>query len=145
MLYCIVMIDKRTDSSYNHSHKKSAKSFAKMLDIKLRIGTKFTASQLHSFTASQLHSFTASQLKSTCAQIKQSPTTKFSHTTRTRPNSRLCAFFIALRIGTIHQKQNLIRGFQRGVPFGSAGTTSVASRSKEGGHRGRVQPAELQG
>jgi len=61
MLYCIVMIDKRTDSSYNHSHKKSAKSFAKMLDIKQRIGQN---SQLHSFTASQLHSFTASQLRS---------------------------------------------------------------------------------
>ena len=57
MLYCIVMIDKRTDSSYNHSHKKSAKSFAKapckVLDIKRRIGQN---SQLHSFTASQLHS-----------------------------------------------------------------------------------------
>ena len=35
MLYCTVMIEKRwksTDSSYNHSHKKSAKSFAKGLD-----------------------------------------------------------------------------------------------------------------
>ena len=26
MLYCTVMIEKRTDSSYNHSHKKNAKS-----------------------------------------------------------------------------------------------------------------------
>ncbi|WP_253718169.1 hypothetical protein [Treponema denticola] len=54
------MMDKRTDSSYNHSHKKSAKNFAKIpceaLDIRPHIGTKFTASQLHSFTASQLHS-----------------------------------------------------------------------------------------
>jgi len=51
-----VMIGKRlksTDSSYNHPHKKNAKSFAKVLDIKRRIGQN---SQLHSFTASQLHS-----------------------------------------------------------------------------------------
>ncbi|WP_044957866.1 hypothetical protein, partial [Treponema denticola] len=63
------MIDKGSDRSYNHSHKKSVKSFAKALDIKHRIGQNsqlhsFTASQLHSFTASQLHSFTASQLHS---------------------------------------------------------------------------------
>ena len=38
MLYCILMMDKRTDSSYNHSHKKNAKSLAKALDIKQRIG-----------------------------------------------------------------------------------------------------------
>ncbi|WP_253689368.1 hypothetical protein [Treponema denticola] len=97
------MEEKCTDSSYNHPHKKNAKSFAKALckalDIKPHICTKFTASQLHSFTASQLHSFTASQLRPYYAQIKQSNTAKFSHTTRTRPNSRLCAFFIALQIG----------------------------------------------
>ena len=49
------MTDKHTDSSYKHSHKKSAKSFAKIpceaLDIKPHIGTKFTASRLHGFTA----------------------------------------------------------------------------------------------
>ena len=56
MLHCTVMIDKHTDSSYNHSHKKSTKSFEKTLDIKHRIEQN---SQLHSFTASQLHSFTA--------------------------------------------------------------------------------------
>ncbi|WP_253698530.1 hypothetical protein [Treponema denticola] len=54
------MEEKCTDSSYNHPHKKNAKSFAKALckalDIKPHICTKFTASQLHSFTASQLHS-----------------------------------------------------------------------------------------
>ncbi|EMB24029.1 hypothetical protein [Treponema denticola] len=132
------MMDKRTDSSYNHPHKKNAKSFAKApckaLDIKPHICTKFTASQLHSFTASQLHSFTASQLKGTCVQIKQSPTTKFSHIKK-----------YVLQIGTIHQKQNLIRGFQRGIPFGSAGTTSVASRSKEGVIGGEAQPTEFRG
>ena len=46
-------------SSWKYLHKKDEKTFAKAIDIKLRIGTKFTASQLHSFTASQLHSFTA--------------------------------------------------------------------------------------
>ena len=111
-----------TDSRYKNSHKKSAKSFAKApckaLDIKPRSAQN---SQLHSFTASQLHSFTASQLKGTCAQIKQSNRAKFSHIKK-----------YVLQIGTIHQKQNLIRGFQRGIPFGSAGTTNVASRSKEG-------------
>ena len=70
------MIDKHTDSSYNHSHKKSTKSFEKTLDIKHRIEQN---SQLHSFTASQLHSFTASQLRVSCAQIKQSNTNKFTH------------------------------------------------------------------
>ena len=60
------MKDKGPDSSYNHSHEKSAKSFEKALDIKQRIGQN---SQLHSFTASQLHSFTASQLRGSCAQI----------------------------------------------------------------------------
>jgi len=68
------MIWKRTAGSYKHSHKKITKSFAKVLDIKHRIGQNsqlhsFTASQLHSFTASQLHSFTASQLRLSCAQI----------------------------------------------------------------------------
>ncbi|WP_255810604.1 hypothetical protein [Treponema denticola] len=32
------MIDKRSAGSYNHSHEKSAKSFAEALDIKYRIG-----------------------------------------------------------------------------------------------------------
>ena len=58
------MKNKCTVGTYNHSHKKDEKTFAKAIDIKPRIGTKFTASQLHSFTASQLHSFTASQLHS---------------------------------------------------------------------------------
>ncbi|UTY31527.1 hypothetical protein [Treponema putidum] len=71
------MIDKRSAGSYNHSHKKSVKSFAKALDIKHRIGQNsqlhsFTASQLHSFTASQLHSFTASQLHSFTASQPRS-------------------------------------------------------------------------
>ena len=116
------MEEKCTDRRYKNSHKKSAKNFikapCKALDIRPHIGTKFTASQLHSFTASQLHSFTASQLHSftasqlraSCVQIKQSPTAKFSHIKK-----------YVLQIGTIHQKQNLIRGFQRGVPFGGAG------------------------
>ena len=112
------MIEKHCDSNYKYSHQKSAKSFAKApckaLDIKQQIGTKFTASQLHSFTASQL--------RASCAQIKQSPTAKFSHIKK-----------YVLQIGTIHQKQNLIWGFQRGFPFGSAG--------KRGGHRGRENPA----
>ena len=60
------MIWKRIAGSYKHSHKKITKSFAKVLDIKHRIGQN---SQLHSFTASQLHSFTASQLRGSCAQI----------------------------------------------------------------------------
>ena len=59
------MIWKRTAGSYKHSHKKITKSFAKVLDIKHRIGQN---SQLHSFTASQLHSFTASQLHSFTAE-----------------------------------------------------------------------------
>ena len=100
------MIDKRTDSSYNHSHKKSAKSFVKapckVLDIKRRIGQN---SQLRSFLCPN-----------------KTNTAKFSHIKK-----------YVLQIGTIHQKQSLIRGFQRGVPFGSAG--------KRGGHRGRENPA----
>ena len=137
MLYCILMMDKRTDSSYNHSHKKNAKNFAKALckalDIKRRIGQN---SQLHSFTASQLHSFTASQLKGTCVQVKQSPTTKFSHTTRTRPNSRLCAFFIALRIGTI-QNTKSYTGLPKGCPLWQRGYNQRSFKVKRGGHRRR--------
>ena len=53
------MKNKCTVGTYKSSHKKDEKTFAKAIDIKPRIGTKFTASQLHSFTASQLHSFTA--------------------------------------------------------------------------------------
>jgi len=101
------MIEKHCDSNYKYSHQKSAKSFAKApckaLDIKQRIGTKFTASQLHSFTASQLHSFTASQLHSftasqlraSCAQIKQSISDKFSHIKKhIRDVLCHCAFFL---------------------------------------------------
>ena len=58
---------KRTDRNYEYSHKKNAKSLAKALDIKQRIGQNsrlhgFTASRLHGFTASRLHGFTASRL-----------------------------------------------------------------------------------
>jgi len=52
---------KRGNGKTYQLYKKSGKSFAKVLDIKYRIGQN---SQLHSFTASQLHSFTASQLHS---------------------------------------------------------------------------------
>jgi len=92
MLYCIVMIDKRTDSSYNHSHKKSAKSFAKapckVLDIKRRIGQN---SQLHSFTASQLHSFTAEGFLCPNKTIKHSQI--FSHHTHKTEFPSLCVFY----------------------------------------------------
>ncbi|WP_261794743.1 hypothetical protein [Treponema denticola] len=64
------MIDKHPDTSYNHSHEKSVKSFAKHLT---RFGGAVQNSQLHSFTASQLHSFTASQLHSfTASQLRPS-------------------------------------------------------------------------
>ncbi|WP_427190678.1 hypothetical protein [Treponema denticola] len=66
------MIEKYAERSYNHSHKKSAKSCEKHLTrnkVSVKIHS-FTASQLHSFTASQLHSFTASQLHSfTASQL----------------------------------------------------------------------------
>ena len=94
------MKERCTDSRYKNSHKKSAKIFAKapckVLDIKPR---SVQNSQLHSFTASQLHSFTASQLKGTCAQIKQSPTTKFSHIKK-----------YVLQIGTIQNTKSPKRG-----------------------------------
>ena len=86
------MIDKRIVGSYNHSHKKSTKSFEKTLDIKHRIEQN---SQLHSFTASQLHSFTASQLRGSCAQIKQSNTNKFTHIKNR--NARKALSFAQLR------------------------------------------------
>ncbi|WP_353743537.1 hypothetical protein, partial [Treponema denticola] len=56
-----------------------AKSPCKVLDIKPHIGTKFTASQLHSFTASQLHSFTASQLHSFTAESFLCPNKTITH------------------------------------------------------------------
>ena len=60
MLYYSVMKDKRLDSSYKHSRKKSEKSFAKVLDIKQRIGQN---SQPRSLAASQPRSLAASQLR----------------------------------------------------------------------------------
>ena len=84
MLYCIVMIDKRTDSSYNHSHKKSAKSFAKapckVLDIKRRIGQN---SQLRSFAAKE---YLCPNKTITHNQI-------FSHHTHKTEFSSLCVFY----------------------------------------------------
>ena len=103
-----------TDSRYKNSHKKSAKIFAKapckVLDIKPR-----------SVQNSQLHSFTASQLKGTCAQIKQSHTTKFSHIKK----------FYRLEQFT---KNKILYGVSKGV-------SPLAAREKEGGHRGRENPA----
>jgi len=65
---------KRGNGKTYQLYKKSGKSFAKVLDIKYRIGQNlqlysFTALQLYSFTALQLYSFTALQLRGTCAQI----------------------------------------------------------------------------
>ena len=65
MLYYTVMKDKYPDSSYNHSHEKSAKSFAEALDIKYRIGQN---SQPRSLAASQPRSLAASQLRSFAAE-----------------------------------------------------------------------------
>jgi len=96
------MIDKGSAGSYNHSHKKSVKSFAKVLDIKHRIGQN---SQLHSFTASQLHSFTASQLRGSCAQIKQSNTNKFTHIKNRKERKALS--FAQLRKGIIGMSYGL--------------------------------------
>ena len=77
MLYYTVMKDKYPDSSYNHSHEKSAKSFAEALDIKYRIGQN---SQPRSLAASQPRSLAASQLRPSHAQINlQSNTNKFTH------------------------------------------------------------------
>ena len=106
MLYCTVMIDKRIVGSYNHSHKKSTKSFEKTLDIKHRIEQN---SQLHSFTASQLHSFTASQLHSFTAEGKLCPnkTIKhkqiYSHKKPQRPQS------VELRSTSQRNNRNVLR------------------------------------
>ena len=123
-----------TDSRYKNSHKKSVKSCEKYLTrnkVSVKIHS-FTASQLHSFTASQLHSFTAEGYL--CPNKTITHNQIFSHHTHKSKSPSLCVFYsTTYENGTIHQKQNLIRGFQRGVPFGSAG--------KRGGHRGRENPA----
>ena len=74
------MIWKRTAGSYKHSHKKITKSFAKVLDIKYRIGQD-------------------SQLIGACAQINlQSNANKFTHIkNRIRAVVRFYAFFILHR------------------------------------------------
>jgi len=89
------MIDKGSDRSYNHSHKKITKSLAKVLDIKQRIGQNsqlhsFTASQLHSFTASQLHSFTAEALS--CLNEIFTIKTNYSNHAQRQPVSKIPAF-----------------------------------------------------
>ena len=127
-------------------YKKDKKSFSKApceaLDIKQPIGQNsqlhsFTASQLHSFTASQLHSFTASQphslatsqLRGYYVQIKHPNTHKFSQPiTRTRANSRLCAFFISHRL--INRKERKALSFaqlRKGIIRMSYGLRQVNS------------------
>ena len=108
-LYTIAMLKRGKEKTYQ-LYKKDKKSFSKApckaLDIKQPIGQN---SQLHSFTASQLHSFTASQLKGSSAQINlQSNTNKFTQPiTRTRANSRLCAFFISHRLINRKERKEL--------------------------------------
>ena len=108
------MIWKRTVGSYNHSHKKSVKSLAKVLDIKHRIGQnsqihRFTDSQIHRFTDSQIHSFTASQLRLSYAQIN-SNTHKFPQLiTRTGQEHCLCAFFTLHRLRKPQRTQRVQR------------------------------------
>ena len=87
MLYCTVMKDKGPDSSYNHSHEKSVKSFEKALDIKQRIGQN---SQLHSFTASQLHSLAAEALS--CLNEIFTIKTNYSNHAQRQPVSQIPAF-----------------------------------------------------
>ena len=88
------MIDKRSAGSYNHSHKKSVKSFAKALDIKYRIGQN---SQLRNLRARH-------------AQIKLN-TNYSTHAQRQtvgkRPLFRPWAFFYVFRIGTIQSEKTL--------------------------------------
>ncbi|EMB19888.1 hypothetical protein HMPREF9724_02480 [Treponema denticola SP37] len=124
-----------TDSRYKNSHKKSAKIFAKApckaLDIKPRSAQNsqlhsFTASQLHSFTASQLHSFTASQLHSFTAEGYLCPNKTITHN-QIFSHKKVCS-----TDWNNSPKTKSYWGFQRGVPFGSAG--------KRGGHRGRENP-----
>ena len=91
------MIEKYTDSSYKHSHKKNEKSFAKLLDIRPQLGQN---SQPHSLTASQPHSLTASQLRPSHAQINlQSNTNKFTHIKNR--NVRQALSFAQLRKGLL--------------------------------------------
>ena len=109
MLYTATMLKRGNGKTYR-LYKKDKKSFSKApceaLDIKQPIGQN---SQLHSFTASQLHSFTASQLRGSCAHINlQSNTDKFTQPiTRTRANSRLCAFFISHRLINRKERKEL--------------------------------------
>ena len=84
------MIDKRTAGSYNHSHKKSVKSLAKVLDIKHRIGQN---SQLHSFTASQPRNLAAEGLL--CPNKTPKHTQIFStNNTHKSEFPSLCVFYI---------------------------------------------------
>ncbi len=127
MLYCILMMDKRTDSSYNHPHKKNAKNFAKApckaLDIKPHICTKFTASQLHSFTASQLHSFTAEGYL--CPNKTITHNQIFSH-------KKVCS-----TDWNNSPKTKSYTGFPKGYPLWQRGYNQRSFKVKRGGHRRR--------
>ncbi|UTY24601.1 hypothetical protein [Treponema denticola] len=89
------MIDKRSDRSYNHSHKKSVKSFAKALDIKQRIGQN---SQPRSLAASQPRSLAASQPRSLAAKALSclneifTIKTNYSNHAQRQPVSKIPAF-----------------------------------------------------
>ncbi|UTY24936.1 hypothetical protein [Treponema denticola] len=143
---------KRENGKTYRLYKKEQKSFAKVLDIKYRIGQN---SQLHSFTASQLHSFTASQLHSFTAEGFLCPnkfTIKhkqiYSHkkpqgtqsaelrSTSQRNNQHV------LGIGTIQSKTQDLPfekpGFPKGCPLWQR-------EEKGGGHRGRETTTALNG
>ena len=85
-LYTIAMLKRGNDKTYR-LYKKDKKSFAK---------------------APYRAKFTASQLRGYYVQIKHPNTHKFSQPiTRTRANSRLCAFFISHRLINRKERKEL--------------------------------------
>ena len=143
------MIEKRlkgTNSSYNHSHQKTYKSEAKPLTRSSVPDTIFSNKQQATSNKQQATSnkqqATSNKQQSginfRSAQTNSQLNTNFLTVNRTHKSKSpsLCVFYITHSIkplrGSAPKNPTYKRGFQRGVPFGSAGTTSVASRSKEG-------------
>gem|GEM_PF-2663668 len=119
------MIEKRlkgTNSSYNHSHQKTYKSEAKHLTRSSVPDTIFSNKQQATSNKQQATSGINSRFAQTNSQLN----TNFLTAPRTHKSKSpsLCVFYITHSIkplrGSAPKNPTYKRGFQRGVPFGSA-------------------------
>ena len=130
MLYCTLMTEKHTDNTkYKHSHQKNAKSMHKHLTRSSVPDTIFSNKQQATSNKQQATSNkqqATSGIKTRSAQTNSQLNTNFLTAPRTHKSKSpsLCVFYITHSIkplrGSAPKNPTYKRGFQRGVPFGSA-------------------------